>query len=36
MTKAQFAYSKNSLADEIVRYIKDIIADSNVDVNGDR
>ena len=35
MTRAQFSYFKNRSSDEIVRYIKDIIADVNLceDVN---
>ena len=36
MTGAQFAYLKDRSADEIVRHIKDIIADSNVEDNLDR
>ena len=31
MTRAQFAYFKDKSADEIVRSIKDVIADSNLE-----
>ena len=36
MTRAQFAYFKKSSSDEIVRHIRDIIADSNLDENIDK
>ena len=36
MTRAQFAYFRDKSDDEIIRYIEDIIADSNVDVNLDQ
>ena len=35
MTRAQFAYFEDRSADEIVRYIKDIIADFTLDEGPD-
>ena len=36
ITKAQFTYFKDRPADEIVRHIKDIIADTNLDDGPDK
>ena len=36
MMRTQFANFKNRSYDEIIRYIKDIIADSNLDDNLDK